>query len=255
MSSEIKITIAGKDVRPDTVPLPDLLDILQKMHSVIVATAQDSGVKKDDIKISLTGVSGGSDTLTLTVDDKTLRHAQRVVDAVKTKNAALIPRRARAGLYDVWKKASAKSWHVKIQRGTNGSVESSATIDPNKSPFSNTVTSGDTSLLAYIVRVGGENPSTANLRIAGHQKVTATIKSRDVAEQLGGYLFQYVELQGKATWNTEDWSIHSFVINSIGSYCEKNSNPAGALEELAQTSSGIWDTVDPDDFLREIRSE
>lgn len=113
---------------------------------------------------------------------------------------------------------------------------------------------GETSLLAYIIRVGGENPPTATIRV-DNARLTVPIVSQEVAEKLGPSLYRFVELHGKATWRASDWELTDFRILDVGPYREDKSNPRAALDELAAASDSIWDSIDPNEFVRELRED
>ena len=253
MLSTIQLTIDGVNVRPDTVPLSDLLDVLNKFNAALCATARHAGMASGDIHISLVGVQSGSNTLVLSTDTQTHSHAQRIVEAVEGSDPTQLPSEAQNSLRDLWKKAAKRNWDIGIQR-SNGSTRI-ATIRPDRALFQQALARGATAFVVRVIRVGGEGKLTANIRLPDGQKLTASVASREVAEQLGSLLFKHVEVRGDAVWATTDWCIREFTIREVGEYTEETSNPVAALDDLAEASQGFWDTVDPTAYIREQRSE
>lgn len=253
MSSEIQVTIDGVDVRPDTVPLSDLLDVLNKFNAALSATARHAGMAPTDIHISLIGVQSGSDTLVLSTDAQTHGHAQRIIEAIEESDAGQLPPEAERSLRDLWKKAATREWDIGIQR-LNGSSQA-ATIRSSRPLFQQARAKGATAFVVRVIRVGGEGKPTATVLLADGQKLTASVASPELAEHLGSLLYKHVEVRGDAVWDTTDWSVREFTIREVGEYTEETSNPVAALDNLAKASQGFWDTVDPTVFIREQRSE
>jgi hypothetical protein len=241
-------------VRPDTISLTDLLELLRRFNTATVATSLENGLSPDEVFLSLPAISQGSAVLTLRANERTFKNASRVVDAIARRDASLIPPMARRALHDVWKKAQKRSWAITIQPSNGVDAPSSAVIDPNVTLFSTLSASGSTSVLAYIVRAGGENPPTATIRVQG-ERLTVPVAGQDIAERLGGLLYQFVELHGQAVWSTNDGRLVDFRIRELGPYSERRSDPRGALDELATASGGYWDTIDPDDYMRDQRGD
>ena len=250
MPSEIHMAIEGEGVKPETVSLTDLIFVLRRISTAVSATARDAGV--EDIQVSLVSIDHGSDRLTFKTDPSTYKYAARVIEAVIRRDPTKIPPIARQSLGDLWKKADQRSWKFSLQRGAgSGAI---ASIDPHFPLFDTPTVEGETSLLAYVIRVGGENPPTAQIRVQG-AKLTVPVASQEVAEQLGPNLYRHVEVYGKATWRVSDWELTDFRILGVGSYAEKTSDPRGALDELAAASQGTWDEVDPAKFVKELRED
>lgn len=253
MASEIELKIDGENVRPETVPLADLLDVLRKFHRAIVSTALDGGVPKDEVRVSLTAIAPGSNLLGIHTDDRTHKHAGRLIEAIDKSSPAGIPRAAELALRDLWKKAKAKQWEIGIQR-SNGKTFSTATIRPEIPLFQEPTARGYTSFVVRIDRIGGEGKATAIVYLPNRQKLTATVASREVAERLGRLLFKHVEVHCDAIWNTSDGLVRALTIKEVGTYVEEASDPVAALNQLAEASNGFWDTVDPDEYISEQRA-
>jgi hypothetical protein len=114
---------------------------------------------------------------------------------------------------------------------------------------------GSTSLVIHLIRVGGEERSTATIRVPDGQKLTAEIASSRLAQELGTMLYQDIEVCGEAAWASKTYKLLEFKITGIGPYKESESDPLHAIEQLSVLSRGIWDNVDPRQYVADIRAD
>ena len=254
MTKKIQLSIDGKNVRPETVGIADLLEVLTKFNAALSATAKHGGMNPDDMQISLTHIEAGSNILTFTTDDKTDQYSQPIIDAINDSDVTTLPAAARRPIIDLWKKTCNRSWEGIGVARQNGRT-ASATIQPSKPLFEHADLHGSTAIVAYIIRVGGEGKPTANIRLSDGEKLTAGVSTRSVAEHLGELLFKHVEVKGDAVWSVPGWKLTGFVITGVGDYMEETSNPVEALDDLADASGGFWDTVDPTAYIEQHRTE
>jgi len=253
VDKEVKLKIDGLNVSPETVPLPDLLDILRGFVGALTASATQAGVRKADIHVSLIGVDEGSDTLTLVANDATAFQASRLITAIAKDDSGQLPPAARRSVRRLWGVARRRQWTVCLESDIKG-VKFKATIVPDVQPFVVSIVKGATSQLVYVVRAGGENP-TAQVRLASGDVFTARAASKKVAESLGSHLYQWVEIVGEGQWNTKTWTFDDFRIDGIGEYLEYLADPESAVQKLTELSKGHWDRIDPTEYIRELRSD
>lgn len=250
MSNKIALTINGEGVSPETVPIADLIHILSQFSTALKATAESQGTLPRNINISLVDIRDGSDELTLHTDAKTHKHAQRIVDSLSSGDASGLPAKARNSLQNLWSRLNSRKWDVEVSR--NGK-STAATIRHDKPLFGSTTTAGTTSVVAYIIRAGGDDPTVA-IKLQTGERLTAAVESRDLAQSLGKLLYKNVELIGEAMWATADFKMLTFRVTEIGKYVQEQSDPAATLETLSRLSGGLWDEIDPDEYLSDMRS-
>jgi len=253
MATEIRLTISGENVSPATVPLPDLLALLREFYAAVAASAQAVGMNRDEVRINLTSVREGSNIVVLNVDEPTQRQARRVVSAISTDDALDLPQRSRKAIHKMWSRMNVRHWSLNIASISNGDT-ATATLTPEIEPFRTSTAKGTTSLLVYISRAGGEHP-TANIRLPDKRDLTARVRSKTINEQLGCHLYHWVEVFGEAQWNIKTWAIDRLRIDGLGPYVHGSSDPIAALTKLAELSSHFWDAVDPQEYIREQRSD
>ncbi|MCH8044424.1 MAG: hypothetical protein IID44_11965 [Planctomycetes bacterium] len=248
MSNKITVSIDGPGVSPATVSLSDLFEVLGAFQAALNITA--GGITS----ISLVDIVDGSDTLILDVDHKTKLAADTVIDAIESEDDSKLKPGARAHIRKIWKRTQTRQWDFVSLSAQNGaSTNKVAKITPSHEPFSVPVSSGSTSLMAYVTHIGGEPRATVKFNLSDRKGFTAEVKSTSLAEEIP--LYKYVQLQGKATWDTRNWSLLNFVVHGLGPYEHTGADPRGALDRLSGLSGGSWDAVDPTAYFNDLRSD
>jgi hypothetical protein len=251
MANSVNVKIDGDDVRPETVSIADLADVLRCLYQAFSAFAVAKGVSKDSISIGLTKVEGGSDSLCLEMDSETSRYSTSLIEDVANRNDSHLPLATRNGLLELQSKARTRSWDGIWLSSANTTAV--AGLLPEIDLFTESpLVTGGTSLLARIIRVGGESPS-AKVKLSTGENFTAEVCGRGLAESLAEYLYQWVEVSGEATWNSHTLAITHLRITGIGPFSDKTSDPKAALTELREVSGGFWDSINPTDFLKDMR--
>jgi hypothetical protein len=255
---QITFTIEGSGVSPQSLPLGELLLMLDNLFGATVATAKGEfpSVSAQSLPISLTEIQPGSATMVFEADSVAHISITNIIYALEgdEERAKKVPQTARARIERIQQRVKARNWRATLAASDNGDWRE-ATIAPDTILFAEPVTKGTTTLLAYIIRVGGEFKRTATLKFADLSHITARVATRELTEQLGEMLYDYVELHGEAEWYSRNWLLKSFRVTGVGSYRESTSQPLKALQDLQDVSGGFWDSIDVNEYLRELRSE
>ncbi len=249
MPQKITITIDGPGVTPATVSLTDLVDVLATFQAAINVTSDGK------TSISLTEIRGGSDMIVLDVNQNAAQAAAVVIDAVESGDDSKLKPGARNHVRKIWKKVKNRNWNfISLAIPDSTSVPANATrITKDRDPFSIPKSSGRTSVMAYVTRVGGEPQATVKFNLSDKKGFTADVKSTAIAERIP--LYKYVQLQGNAEWDTRDWSLLELVVDEIGPYEHSAADPCGSLDRLADLSGNTWDDIDPTEFFNDLRCE
>ncbi|MGO8751351.1 MAG: hypothetical protein ACLQNE_35845 [Thermoguttaceae bacterium] len=250
MSKEIRVTISGENVSLETLDWGDTIELLKDLRIALCAMAAP-GRTGEAMHVSLASIQEGSVTIAMRADDRARNVLGRITSAIERDDPSGIPIKARRGIRSISKRAKLRSLNV----GLDGDDVPRATITHDHAVFTTPKMHGATSLLARVIRVGGEGKATAKLRLSDNEEITAHVPNADLAQALGALLYQRVELRGEATWSARSFKILAFKVTSLGTYIESKSDPVRALAELREASHGFWDTVDPDEYIRELRSE
>lgn len=250
MSPELVLKIKGEGVTPNTVDLGDLIDLLKGINSAFAFRPKGSDFEP---KIALTKILEGSDELYFETDPATSLFAFTVLAAMSRGDFTKIPAESAGPLRKLWKKSATRGWKLEISTKYNA-VVASAVISPENELFAARDVEGSTSQVAFVIRVGAEKDPTAAVRLANGEIITAHIATQELSRQLAEHLYNWVELRGEAHWAGDDWKLAKFDVTSIGPYFEKQSDPIKSLNDLAVASGGFWDTVDPTQYIRDLRS-
>jgi hypothetical protein len=253
--SRFKITISGPGVLPETTRASDLAKLLINIETAISETAITKGVEigEEDI-ISLTGIDKSSNKLTFAVTSLLLlSSAASVSEAVETKKYEKLPRKAHEALYEASKQVVPRNWKIKFvedrQLGIKGGTISEENQVPPAPPIK--YVEGTTTIYGRCIRVGGIEPK-AEIRL--YQGEALYIKlSEMMAKELAKSLYEEVCIEGRAKWNTEDWTLKEFEGVRVTKF--KATDLVTAFKNLATASKGKWDGVDAMEYVKALRSE
>jgi hypothetical protein len=244
----LAFSISGSEATPTTVSLRDLLFLLAEFETAIVATAKQVENEEPDAFISLAQIRQGSAVYDLSTNQTAQTAAARIAEAIKTRNSEGIPQQAVDSLNEMHKRAGKRAWALTIN---NGSF--SSTIQPAIPLFADSLIHGSTTILGYLNRVGGTRP-TAKLKLPDGRNFTAEVPSQEFAKQLAHWLYKTVILEGEAWWHANSMDLRGFRIRSIGRYDDSPAASEDAISALRSIAPGLWDDVDPDEYIRAQRS-
>lgn len=251
MPNQIQIRITGNGIKPETVELSDLVEVLRDFCTALMSTARNAGQTRNETHLSLVAIEDKSCGSLLEMDPRTYRQSDRITQAINTGNPDSITEPAQNALFRLWRRARSNGWDaIEINRNGDGN----ARIDPDKPLFKKSKFPERTTIVAWVIRTGGFNP-TAEIRLPNQQELAIELASTELASYLGESLYKWVELEGDATWDVTDWKLTRFRATAHGKYRSDLAKPSNALNLLAEASGGFWDSVDPDAFMREVRDD
>jgi hypothetical protein len=252
--SSFKITIRGPGVSPETTRLSDLAEFLGRIETSISETARSQGVEIGDEDIlSLTGIDKSSNKLTFAVTSLLLPPAISVSQAVETKQYEKLPRKAHEALYEVSKQAVSRNWKIKFNENRRLGIKGGMISEENQVPPAPPIqyAKGTTTIYGRCIRVGGLKPK-AEIRLLQVETLYIEL-SEQMAKELGKSLYEEVCIEGRAKWNTEDWSIKEFQGMRVADF--KATDMVTAFKNLAAAAKGKWDGVDAMEYVKSLRTE
>jgi len=248
LADQFEFTIDGENVQLSTVDISEIADICKAIHSAIAPRGKARG---REVAVTFRNIRSGTVTLEFeSQDSKTALEYKRLIKAISDDDPTGLSNAAKRSAIKLSEKAKSRNWSFALR---NGSGET-ALISPSKPLFSSEFIRGSTSLLARIIRAGGDDKKTATITLANGQRLTALVASEEVTRLLGQRLYETIEIQCEARWFNKDGSVIWLKITGIGNYSVAARNPVQAIAELSALSKGIWDKIDPDAFVRDIRS-
>jgi len=123
-------------------------------------------------------------------------------------------------------------------------------VTPTEKLIDKPLVRGGTSVLAYVNKVGGST-CRAEIHLSSGQKISAKVKKKALAEELGRLLYRQVELRGIATYRSETMEMREFEIQDIGRY--SGDDPAEAIQTLAEFDGERWGSVDVVGHVEKLR--
>lgn len=244
-------------IRPGNLPLKDVAYVLEQLAVAInelAADDQKSSVGKR-VSVNLVGISDGSGRYVLQSDDAGHRYANKIIDALENRDGSKLSPKARNAVTRIHGRAKKSGWsEFKIESRQSGGRVHSVSVLSTQQLFRKQRLIGDTSLLATILKAGGEQGKTcAEIRLIDGQRVNAKVKTKELTESLGRLLYQTVELKGRAVYDAETMVLDQFAVFEIGEY--GSLDPAVALSQISVIDADRWIGVDVTAHLNGIRSE
>lgn len=259
---EIRIKVEGQGVSPETVQWVDSREIINGFYSAVLATAGASGIPRSDVQFAVSDIErgrrtakkGGVEVIEITTDPATHTASQPLIEAISSRDDSRIVFEAREGLERAHRPLRKWSWQATVSR--NGSPDTRAVMLPTAPLFDppRNVLRGNSSLLVQVVSVGGVKP-TAKLRLANGHLIIAPVASRVLAAELATKLYKTIQVHGEIVWDIATKGIRHVRVTGVGNYIREEADPISALKDLHKLSGGYWDTVSPDEFLKDIRGK
>ena len=256
-ADRLDVRIRGEGVSPESLPLRDLLEVLRFTLEAVEATAESEGADRDDVRLSLTAVAGGSACPHLSLSPAAARAAHRFTERLNPERFAELPPRARDRTRDLIEKVRRSGWES-VEFAPGGAAVAAAAVRADTDYPDRLLLRGRTTVFGYNLRPGGEGRHRGTkLRLADGSVISAKVRSAKLAKALGALLYENVCLEGEATWDALTGKIVAFRADGLADYRPPR-GAAGAREALravAEASSGWWRDVDPDEFVNDLRAE
>jgi hypothetical protein len=244
---EFTVKIDGENVTPESVSIDDLLFTLSRFRDAIVAAAVDAGQAKQKVFLSLPKITRKCTLLTFHENEAAHAGTDKVSRAIRLRDFSIIPPISRRALKELWVRAGKRNWTYALQNG-----EPEALIDPVQGPPTDKYIKGKTSMLAYVIRVGGAEPRVL-VRLPGGERRTFRVATPELAQQIR--IYQKSVLSGDAKWFRGSRKLADFKVTRVGPFNEKTADPAAAMRALSDVMGHHWDGVDADVFLQEERTD
>ncbi|MGV3485362.1 MAG: hypothetical protein ACO1RT_13165 [Planctomycetaceae bacterium] len=258
MNDEIVFVVDGKvddkPARPDTLPLKDIAYVLEKFAAAVQAISDTEDHFAGRIELYLVSIENGSGRYLLKSDNRGHKHAGTIIDALDRRDGTRLPLRARRAIESIHGRTKKHGWEFGIESRTSSGGLRQITVAPRRKLFNEPAAQGGTSVLADVIKAGGEiGNCRALLKLPDGTLVNAKVKTKELTEQLGSLLYKRVELVGDATWSTETLKIAEFTIYSLGQYSSLESDPVATLKLLSELSDGAWEQIDVSAYIAELR--
>jgi hypothetical protein len=246
----ITILLVGETLQPETVALRDLLSVLEDLDQLITRASRHADQAAKASNLTLARIERGSIAITL---DGDASHVQGIAFLVETiaKDDPRAPQWLRRHARSLWRFAVHNDCEIRI--AARDFVASTAFLGPHREPLRPPQISGETTMVATVLRAGGRRPPTAQLQLVDGTKTTIALADEAMARQLGERLYETVALEGQAVWNAMDWSLDFFTATRVSEY--QAASVASTFAALAELAGSRWDDVDPATYVRSLRED
>lgn len=246
--SELGIRFTGNQIQPGRVSAKHLADVLRAYEDVIadLVTNHSPEISKDLIVVGLSEITHQSVGLQFeaNVPELTLPAATQLTEAIQQLRFDMLPETARKFFITVRNFTRRYGCTAEIQ--AQGQL---ATIDETSEIATPPKLTGFTTVYGTVQRVGGDEPRVRLQMFTGESVYCTT--TVDMAKEIGDHLYEDVGLEGTATWDYESLKIEEFKVDRLLPY--GSTSAALAFRELRSEFSEIFDSIDPDEFVAEIR--
>ncbi len=246
----------GDDVSPETVDVGDLLNVLSGLRGALAETAGSDS----DTGLYLIGIAEGSDSLLFEADQPMLDAATSITTALNQHDFSNVPLAAHRHLRKMWKAVFDNGWDFCELNG-NGSGIGSAAITRSIELFPEQKTVfGRTTVFGVCQRVGGEQKKSATIKMINGVSKTVTLKTKELALQLGKRLYQTIGLEGEGIWNAATLELQEFRADTLSPFRDRSESGehytvSNSLKVLSEAAGTRWDNVNADEYVEGLRRD
>lgn len=242
------IELRGAGVTPESVLFRDVAELLTDIDMALGAVAEVDGlIDRRGPALRLVGVELGSNRCVVALDSRVVPSFARMAQAAATANLASLPHRARQRLEGTARREAARGREVRLVPSPEHGIPEALLVPPvDESVQVEEVTT----LYGRCVRVGGETRPTAQIRALSGELLTVSV-TQPVVFELGRRLLQDVGLEGVATWAFPESKLVAFEATAVLPF--EDGPILEAFAELAEGAGGVWDGIDADEYVAELR--
>jgi len=111
---------------------------------------------------------------------------------------------------------------------------------------------GTTTLYGELLRIGGENPPTAQIRLARSMSLTCDVKTTELASKMAARLYEEIGVRGTAKWDVESREIKAFRVEELTEY--NKTSLSSAFESLREVAGKYYEEIeDVNAFVADLR--
>ncbi len=248
-TADIKLKIDGTGVTPASLPLDDLTFIVHHYRDAVLKHATDDDRIQAGEVVALIGVEKGSATPVVRFPDRFRPVAYSLTESLHANTHQQRPTESHRILAEISKRCQQRGFFVRLP-GTRGKHFDIGAGHPFEVPPPPTFV--ESAVLYGTVRsAGGANPHAEIVTDNG--KAVTVYADEPLIIELAKCLYQTIGLEGDGTYDAESHQLKSF--RALRRTEFEETDLIAAFEELAAVSQGVWDGVDPVDYVHTLREE
>ncbi|MBN2580251.1 MAG: hypothetical protein JXB10_14775 [Pirellulales bacterium] len=238
------------NVSPETVSAGNLAYLIGRVEKSIIETHSQDHPLPESALISLVAIEQGSNVLVFSIEPELIEAATTVTAAIRTNHFEPLLRSVQDNLHDIWKLTRRLNWIIQFAAREVSAVLDAMIHPDHKIPPAPEL-AGVTTIYGQCIRVGGDKHATAQIRLINGKIITVKV-SLPLAKKLANHLYCEVGLEGEAFWNASDFEILRFEVNKLLPY--RAVSLEDSFNKLYQAGGNIWDNIDAEQFIHEIRA-
>lgn len=257
MSDKFSIKLTGKmkdvEVHPDTMDMADLLELLDSLIKAVKAECPQRQKPNASTRnlLTLNSIEDACSNYVIGHSPEAELAVRNITEAFVESDFNRLNPLARQELYKSINRLINAGVGVQVNNGRPSpvfSLDNPLPVQPEAETLQE-----ETSLLAKIIKVGGESKPTIQAHFySTEQNITVDCK-KDTAKRLSdsGCLYEDVSLEGVVTWQTKPWQIIKFDVSDF--ILHDTGNASKIFGELSDTLYPSWDGINSKEYVDKIR--
>lgn len=251
--ADFEVYFDGNGVFPEDIAFTTLSDTMSAVQRLVASPADLD--EPPELTVRLLDVRRGSAVFRCVTDDAALASANlRVVGKMLSRKEldedSIFAFEPLSNLSRVARKLKCTI----VIRSSDGHGRAIARIGPDtyKDISLTALSSGDTSVMAYVARVGGATEPRCVLRIPDRNKVLfCQVTSESLAQELAKCLYEHVLVSGKATWLRGSLQLVSLTVTGFTRV--RSGTIRSTMRAMRSAGGKVWDKVeDPGRYLEGV---
>lgn len=250
-----EVYVTGDGISPETLKVKAIADYLVVVEEIVAAVAED---ERPDLQLKrrgalgLTSLHGGSIRIAYTAQNPivgvVLRKIGRVVDLEEWTSLS------SDAIEKIQKLVKLNRTHNSIAEIRESQNDNAllAVFTPETRVAGKQYIVGTTTLYGELLRIGGENSPTAQIRFARSTSLTCDVKTTELASAMAERLYEAIGVRGTAKWDSDSRELKAFRVEELTEY--RKTSLSSAFESLREVAGKYYEEIeDVNAFVAELR--
>ncbi len=244
----LEVRVSGKNFHAELISPREvaafLVSIEDMITSIVIRDHRQPGLKANDVVLGFSSITQGSlDYLFTTPYENEVREAnQLATQAVTTGDFSMLPSAAVDAVKEI--RRFNRQHGTTTTFGQHGSSDEAMAVITGKTPIKveTRTIKGTTSLYGKLIRIGGDNPPRAWLKLLDGTTFSCRVQNTTLALQMAQRLYQRIGVRGVAHWNISDMSLRDFRVEQLLPY--QHTSVANAFSALGEVAAAHYAEID-----------
>lgn len=248
----------SKDVHPETIFMRDLAEVLKDLEAGLLSIAhkESPDILKEGFGASLVDISEGCAALKIApIGEPVMKPALEVyTTSIANNRVGKLPAEAQKSVRTIEAFSVRYKCESQFRLNPNDKNPTAVILPPKEIPIElDTEVKGETDVYGIVERVGGATKPKAFLRLPDGKGLSMLI-NKELARELGQWIYSWVCLTGEAEWNEKTNELVSFKVKEVSEYAHRPVDQV--MKELSEEFGKFFEDIDDvDGFVSELREE